>query len=296
MRFTIKPLLAAILIAASVTPSLLAQSHSTPFEGGNAPGATTSVPVSGLPSVSVGTGRSSEPSGGYHDVTLVDRWTNSWESNPLLSVPESAYDQTVANLKECGYGRRCDPMFPSESPYAYDVGDIVNPFTVSGNPGSQTPACKYTPQAGYSLPYLPGSRSAFGIGGGVPGEQTCAFLLQAAIHEWMENKVGGSRGASALVSSAPVMPGTATGQCEADLKAYRDGSDALDGRVSPMEMMKNLQLAMYLEVNMYRILTTSCKGTSQADRADFYLQAAGQSLKTCQIMSSDPNVCVPKVP
>jgi hypothetical protein len=63
-----------------------------------------------------------------------------------------------------------------------------------------------------------------------------------------------------------------------------------------MELMKSLQLAMYLEVNMYRILTTSCKGTSQADRADFYLQSAGQSLQTCRMMSSDRNVYVPKVP
>ncbi len=264
--------------------------------GGGSAGSNSGAASIASSSVSSSKFGGSELSNGYHDVTLVDRWAGTWENKPLLRVPESAYDQTVANLKECGYGRRCDPMFPSESPYAYDVGDIVNPFTVSGNPGSQTPACKYTPQAGYSLPYLPGSRSAFGIGGGVPGEQTCAFLLQAAIHEWMENKVGGSRGASALVSSAPVMPGTATGQCEADLKAYRDGSDAFEGRVAPMEMMKSLQLAMYLEVNMYRILTTSCKGTSQADRADFYLQAAGQSLKTCQVMSSDPNACIPKVP
>lgn len=130
----------------------------------------------------------------------------------------------------------------------------------------------------------------------VPGELTCAYLLQMAIHEWMENKVGGSRGASALISSAPVMPGTATGQCEADLKAYRDGSNDLEGRVSPTEMMKNLQLTMYLEINMYRILTTSCKGKRQADRANMYLQSAGQALQTCKIMSSNPSVCVPKVP
>ena len=229
----------------------------------------------------------------------MDRWAGVWESEPLLRVPESAYDQSVANLKACENNtRRCsyDGRNLADMPFVYDVGNIVNPFKVSGSPGSQIPACKYTPQAGYSVPYLPGSQSAFGMGGGVPGEQTCAYLLQAAIHEWMENKVGGSRGASALVASAPVMPGTATGQCEADLQAYRQGSDALDGRVSPMEMMKSLQLAMYLEVNMYRILTTSCSGTSHAEGADFYLQSAGQSLQTCRVMTSDPNICVPKVP
>jgi hypothetical protein len=53
---------------------------------------------------------------------------------------------------------------------------------------------------------------------------------------------------------------------------------------------------MYLELNYYRILTTSCKGTSYEDSADTYLQAAGQSLQTCKIMTSDPNVCVPRAP
>ncbi len=248
-------------------------------------------------STSSGAGEGRPSTAGFYDVTLVDRWTGTWESQPLLRVPESAYDQTLANFKQCGSTRRCGPEWPiSESPYAYDVGQIVNPFKVSGADRQQTPSCKYTPQAGYSLPYLPGSQSAFGIGGGVPGEQTCAYLLQAAIHEWMENEVGGSRGASALVNSAAVMPGTATGQCEADLQTYRASSDSVRGKVSPMEMMKSLQVAMYLEVNMYRILTTSCKGTSHAEQADFYLQAAGQSLKTCQVMSSDPKVCVPKIP
>ncbi len=237
-----------------------------------------------------------QSSDGYHAVTLVDRWTGTWESQPLLRVPESAYDQTLANFKKCRTSVCGPERPPSESPYAYDVGSIVNPFKVSGTVPRQTPNCKYTPQAGYGLPYLPGSRSAFGIGGGVSGEQTCAYLLQAAIHEWMENKVGGSRGASALINSAAVMPGTATGQCEADLQAYRASSKDVRGKASPMDMRKSLQAAMYLEVNMYRILTTSCKGTSHADRADFYLQAAGQSLKTCQVMTSDPKVCVPKIP
>lgn len=248
-------------------------------------------------STSSGAGESRPSTAGVYDVTLVDRWTGAWESQPLLRVPESDYDQTLENFKQCGSTRRCGPEWPlSESPFAYDVGSIVNPFQVSGAVPQQTPYCKYSPQAGYTLPYLPGSKSAFGLGGGVPGEQTCAYLLQAAIHEWMDGEIGTRRGASTLVSAAPVMPGTATGQCEADLRAYRDGSDDVQGLASPMEMRKSLQIAMYLEVNMYRILTTSCKGTSHADNADMYLQSAGQSLRTCQIMTSDPNVCVPKIP
>lgn len=260
--------------------------------GGSGGGAASTRPVSAPAGVS-GTPQSA----GSHEVTLVDRWIGGWENQPLLSVPESAYDKTVANFKTCGASRRCGPEYPaSESPYAYDVGNIINPFRVSGAAGQQTPQCKYTPQAGYSLPYLPGSRSAFGLGGGIPGEQTCAYLLKAAIHEWMANKIEGRRGASALVNAAPVMPGTATGQCEADLQTYRDSSKAVSARVSPMNMRQSLQAAMYLEVNMYRILTTSCRGTSQASRADFYLQSAGQSLQTCRVMSSDPAVCVPKAP
>lgn len=264
---------------------------------GGGSGAGTSSGSTGTGTTGVSANR--PPSDGYHDVTLVDRWAGVWESAPLLRVPESAYDQTVANLKACeNYTRRCsyDGRNLADMPFAYDVGDIVNPFKVSGSPGSQTPDCKYTPQAGYSVPYLPGSKSAFGLGGGIPGEQTCAYLLQAAIHEWMENKVGAKRGANALLNSAPVMPGTATGQCKADLDAYRAASDSTRGQVSPMDMIKNLQLAMYLELNYYRILTTSCKGTSYEDSADTYLQAAGQSLQTCKIMTSDPNVCVPRAP
>lgn len=260
--------------------------------GGSGSGTSSGGTVSGTTGVS-----SNRPaSDGYHDVTLVDRWAGVWESEPLLRVSEAEYDRTVENLKACNY-RYCGADRPiSESPYAYNVGNIVNPFKVSGAVPQQTPNCKYTPQAGYSLPYLPGSHSAFGLGGGVPGEQTCAYLLQAAIHEWMENKVGAQRGANALLNSAPIMPGTATGQCKADLDAYRAESNSARGQVSPMDMMKSLQLAMYLELNYYRILTTSCKGTSYEDSADTYLQAAGQSMKTCQIMSSDPNVCVPKAP
>ncbi len=273
--------------------SQLAASAADRLSGRSGP-STTSSPSA---STSAGAGDSSPAGAGFYDVTLVDRWAGTWESQPLLRVPESAYDQTLANFKQCGSTRRCGPEWPiSESPFAYDVGNIVNPFQVSGAVPQQTPYCKYSPQAGYTLPYLPGSKSAFGLGGGVPGEQTCAYLLQWAIHEWMDSEIGTRRGASTLVSAAPVMPGTATGQCEADLRAYRDGSAGVQGLASPMEMRKSLQIAMYLEVNMYRILTTSCKGTSHADNADMYLQSAGQSLRTCQIMTSDPNVCVPKIP
>lgn len=260
-------------------------------------GSGSSAGTTGSASATRGVSATRPVSASGLEVTLVDRWTGTWESEPLLRVPESAYDQTVANFKQCGSTRRCGPEFPlSDSPYAYDVGSLVNPFRVAGAVPQQTPQCKYTPQAGYSLPFLPGSRSAFGIGGGIPGEQTCAYLLQAAIHEWMANKLEGRRGAMSLVNVSPVMPGTATGQCDADLQSYRASSEALRGQVSPMDMRKSLQLAMYLEVNMYRILTTSCKGTSQASRADFYLQSAGQSLQICRTMTSDPNVCVPKAP
>ncbi|WCL53370.1 hypothetical protein [Gimibacter soli] len=259
-------------------------SSSTGTNTGNGGAATAaSLPASGSP-------------GKMHAVTLVDRWAGAWENTSLLQVPESAYDQTVANMKSFCQSNDCSATMASpQRVFAYNVGNIVNPFRISGEPGQQLPQCKYTPQGGYSLPYLPGSRGMI-ASAGVPGEKTCAFLLLAAIHEWMENNVGGQRGAGSLASSAPVMPGTATGQCNADMQAYLASAKQIRANVSPMDLIKSLQVSLYLDLNLYRISTTSCKGTSYEESAGMYLQTAGQSLKTCQMMTSTQGVCVPKIP
>jgi hypothetical protein len=292
-RFPDSPLAqtAAQQMANSPAPAGGAATGAPPASGGGASSAGASGAGASGPSASgaSASGPAATPDDGLFSVKLPDRWKGVYEDKVLVRLSDADYDRVATAVKSCEQARR---SMDCADAYTYPVRGVINEFRIEHVPGSgpagpwgDQPRCKYTPSS-YSTPNI--QRQA--------PEVTCALALQKAIHEWMTDEVEGIRGAGQLVKTAPVLAGTSSGNCDADLKAFRDLSPGVRAKINPTNLMQSMQVGMYLSTNMYRILTTSCKGRPEAARASEYLHSAGQEMRTCQIMSSAPNTCVPKAP
>lgn len=61
-------------------------------------------------------------------------------------------------------------------------------------------------------------------------------------------------------------------------------------------MIASRQAATSPVLNVCRVLTASCKGASHEEGEGSRLPSAGSSVKTCQVMTSDPAARVPERP
>lgn len=224
---------------------------------------------------------------GFVDVTLVNRWENRSE-HKLLRVAVAAYDAAVARQAAC---RSADCW---RNVHQYETGGLQNPFTLDRSPSNYvSPRCKYTP-AEYSNPSVQQQAP----------EETCRQLLQQAIHQDLETSVTGIRTGAGLLGawrSVPVIPGSATGDCSADLAALNTESRAIRARKPSLGLQASVvpdaQLGMYLAANKIRVLEASCKSRPEYAGVDDLRKSASELLQVCKALGGGTaDSCVPRMP
>lgn len=228
---------------------------------------------------------------GLVEVRLADRWEGVVGTEVLARIAPEKYDQIEAKRKACYASNVQNPGCDPPDFYDYAL-PFQNPYKLYESLGKTYPNCKYSPQAAHSLHSIAQRQP----------ERTCAYLLQQAVHEAMETEVTAMRAGEGLLNSAKVepMPGTTTGNCEADFAALQQAEKTLRSQnaieMNASSMVRLEQLTMYLLANRYRVLTTSCKGTPRAEGAAELRQLAGASKKMCEAFATNPAECVPRIP